>query len=130
MTTDTLRAVFGPPPYFICSISVFIKHCFFLNVAQNILAITVVKSILILFFKSFPIMNDQFLSFYIFVLVHLISIYINILRFMAFQKPLRHQVCIGNPNVDLFTMVTKSTVQPTVPIQPDLARLALILLDP
>ena len=92
MSIDTLRFLIGPLPYFLCSLHVFAKNVIFINFFLILLAMSFTKFAFVCIFKSIPIMDDNFLSVYIFVLIHIISILGSIARFRLPGKPVLDEV--------------------------------------
>ena len=66
---DVLRLIFGPLPRYISGPFLFIFIWSGMNASSFITLISVVKFVFICIYKSIPIMNDNFLSFFIFLAV-------------------------------------------------------------
>ena len=59
---DSLRAIVGPLPSFLCEIVVFFKNFIHCNVAQFTLAITVTKYAFVRIYKCIPTIDDSFIA--------------------------------------------------------------------
>ena len=70
---DILRALYGPLPRNICILGIFFKNLIFMNIAQNILAVTVIKFLYGCVYNYMPAMDDNFLFFFHFLASNMIS---------------------------------------------------------
>ena len=96
-TMDTIRVVFGPLPLWLCTIGATTKHFVVLNVAQITLILTCFKFSFIFFFKTIPIMEDNFLSLFIYISVNITSGVMLLIRYHLLQRPfiaqVRYHIC-------------------------------------
>lgn len=95
-TIDLIRILFGPLPLGICNLGIFGKNLFFASVSLLTVAATVTKFTFVCIFKSIPVMEDQFLSFYLFFSINIFSCLISFSRLYLPGRPLLNQViCTG-----------------------------------
>ena len=107
MTVDTIRGVFGPLPLPICTFAHTLKQILVLIAIQITLIMTFFKFSFIFVFKTIPIMEDKFLSLFIFISVNLSSCFIMISRLYIIQRPLLPQVSTFVINSMFFFMAER-----------------------
>lgn len=96
ISLDTLRVFVGPLPRLLCKTSVLVKNIVTLNVSQISLLMTVSKFFFLCYYKSIPLMDDNFLSTFCYMIINLISILATTARFYLPGKPtLNELICTG-----------------------------------
>ena len=87
LTIDFFRAFYGPLNGLICYIGVYFKNVLPLNAALITVTMTITKFVLVCIYKSFPIMVDNFLSIFIYILINMISNFSTLARFYLPGRP-------------------------------------------
>lgn len=96
ITIDSLRAMIGPLPRTICQINIAMKNIVQVNVSLLALSMTMTKFAFLCIYKSIPMMDDNFLSTFGYILINLISILATVLKFyMPGRPPLNELICTG-----------------------------------
>ena len=72
--TDSLRAIIGPLPNFICFSNVFLKNLIHCNILLTVLAITSTRFMFVCIYKSIPTMDDDFFANFLYRSINLISL--------------------------------------------------------
>lgn len=94
---DTLRIVSGPLPKYVCSTSLFVKNVVFNNIAMFSLAMTFTRFLCVCVYKSLPVMEDNFLSRFLNLLINLLSVLAVAGRYYLPGKPiLQELICRGH----------------------------------
>ena len=89
---DLLRVFYGPLPESVCFFVVFMKNVLHLNICFIALLITLTKFLIICVYKSIPIMNDNFLTVFLYTSVYLISILTTCARKYLPGRPILNEV--------------------------------------
>ena len=95
LTLETLRVLVGPLPRILCQLIVFVKNLVCYNVCQSCIMMTLTKLAFLCHFKSIPIMEDNFLSTFLYLIFNLLSILTVLARFYLPGTPLNELICTG-----------------------------------
>ena len=90
MTIDCIRALYGPLNKFICLFNVFIKNVGPINACMITLTMTLTKFVFVFIYKSIPVMEDDFLSTFIYI--NMISILASLSRMYLPGRPIFNEV--------------------------------------
>ena len=91
-TMDIIRTVFGPLPLPVCSLIILAKNCIYANVAQITAMMTLIRFVIIFFYKSLPVMEDKLLSVIIYAMVNIFSFIAAFSRMFLAKRPYLPQV--------------------------------------
>lgn len=89
---DLLRVFVGPLPKPVCFFVVFMKNVLQLNMSMIAFCITLTKFLIICVYKSIPVMDDNFISLFLIILVNIISILITVSRKYLPGRPILNEV--------------------------------------
>ena len=92
MTIDCIRAIYGPLNNSICLFNVFIKNVGPINACMITLTMTLTKFVFVFIYKSIPVMEDDFLSTFIYMNINMISILATLSRMYLPGRPIFNQV--------------------------------------
>lgn len=70
---DQIRQLYGPLPPFVCKMNLFLDMYVSYNLVSIIFSITLLRVILVCFFKAMPTMDDNFISRFIFMSINLVT---------------------------------------------------------
>ena len=87
MLFDQVRALFGPLPLVLCRTGTFIRVFCGSNILVLSLIITGTKFLLVCVFRSIPLMDDNFLSFTINIIVNVIMFLATMSKFYIEDRP-------------------------------------------
>ena len=94
MTIDTMRVFFGPLNFYVCTFGVFIKNVQAINICFITLTITITKFVFVFIYKSIPVMEDNFLSTFIYLTSNMVSILATLSRMYLPGRPIFNQVIL------------------------------------
>ena len=87
MLFDHARALFGPLPLVLCRTGTFIRVFCGSNILILSLTITGTKFLLVCIFRSIPLMDDNFLSFTINIIVNVVMLLATMSKFYIEDRP-------------------------------------------
>ena len=87
MFFDHVRALFGPLPSILCRTGTFIRVFCGSNILVLSLIITGTKFLLVFIFRSIPLMDDNFLSFTINIIVNIVIFLATMSKFYIEDRP-------------------------------------------
>ena len=87
MLFDHARALFGPLPLVLCRAGTFIRVFCGSNILILSLTITGTKFLLVFIFRSIPLMDDNFLSFTINIIVNIVIFLATMSKFYIEDRP-------------------------------------------
>ena len=97
---DSLRAVIGPLPNFICFSNIFLKNLLCCNMLLTVLAITSTRFMFVCIYKSIPSMDDDFFANLLYRSINLISLLLVSIRVKSPGKyPLNYVRLISSPKL-------------------------------
>ena len=94
LAIDVVRAIFGPLNDFVCTFGVFIKNVVPINASLITLSMTITKFVFVFIYKSIPCMEDNFLSFFIYLTINMISILSTFSRLYLPGRPIFNKVLL------------------------------------
>ena len=94
---DSTRALFGPLPRFVCLFDLFVKNVTLMSIGLHGTFITIMKYLCFCVYKSMPMMDDNFLSFFFFLISHMISMTTALIRICLPGRPVLNElICVGH----------------------------------
>ena len=92
MLFDTLRSLIGPFPRLICKISVFVKNVSSINVALMSVALSFTKVLFVFYYKTIPVMEDNFWARFIYMTCSMVSMLASFSRLYLPGRPILNEV--------------------------------------
>ena len=92
MLFDTLRSLMGPFPRPICKLSVFIKNVSSINVALMSIALSFTKVLFVFYYKTIPVMEDNFWARFIYMTCSMVSMLASFSRLYLPGRPILNEV--------------------------------------
>ena len=90
---DTTRALFGPLNKHVCVVNSFLKGFLTMNVSMLSLTTTITKFVYIFIFKAIPIVDDDFLATYIYMMINSVTLMVQFCRMSLPGRPILNTVC-------------------------------------
>ena len=93
---DTTRALFGPLNNYVCVVNSFLKGFLTMNVSMLSLTTTITKFVYIFIFKAIPIVDDDFLATYIYMMINSVTFLVQFCRMSLPGRPILNTVRDAN----------------------------------
>ena len=89
---DLLRVLIGPLPLGLCRFNIFMKNFVHFNICQFCLLLSATRFLFVCVYKSIPMLEDSFISAYLYISTNMISALLTLVIFYFPGKPVLNEV--------------------------------------